>query len=108
MNIYKNALAAAAVCLITAVLFFMNRNGEYADPLLIAFFILLAVGSRGYDALKGFTYTITILAAVTTALFYPQYFKSWNGFTLSTLIKPLIMIIMFGMGTSMSFKDFAV
>lgn len=107
MNIYKMALAFAAVCLFTAVLFVVNGNGIYASPLLIAFFILFALASRGYNALKGFTYTITILAAVTMALSYPQYFISWDGLVLSTLIKPLIMVIMFGMGTSMSFKDFA-
>ena len=55
MNIYKMAFAFAAACLFTAVLFFINGNGEYADPLLIAFFILFAIASRGYEAFKGFT-----------------------------------------------------
>lgn len=107
MNWYKISFGAAIICLITAIILFANGNGVSAGPLLIAFFILVAIGFRGVETLKGFTYTITIFAAVTTALYYPQYFTSWNGFTLSTLIKPLIMIIMFGMGTSMSVRDFA-
>ena len=41
MNIYKMAFAFAAACLFTAVLFFINGNGEYADPLLIAFLFCL-------------------------------------------------------------------
>src|SRR6185295_1289718 len=51
-------------------------------------------------------YTIIIFAAVTTALYYPDQFVSINGFKLTRLITPLIQLIMFGMGTSMSFHDF--
>ncbi|CAN5823688.1 bile acid:sodium symporter family protein [soil metagenome] len=107
MNLYKISFIAALISLIAAIILFADGNAVNAGPLLIAFFILVAIGFRGFAALKGFTYTVTIFAAVTAALCYPQYFVSWNGFTLSTLIKPLIMIIMFGMGTSMSLHDFA-
>lgn len=107
MNLYKISLIAALVCLIAAIIMFANGNGLAAGPLLIAFFVLLAIGFRGYASLKGFTYTIAIFAAVTTALCYPQYFTAWNGFALASLIKPLLIVIMFGMGTSMSIHDFA-
>jgi BASS family bile acid:Na+ symporter len=66
----------------------------------------LAISFRGYEKLKGFTYTTVIFAAVTTALYYPQHFQTVGDFKLATLITPLIQIIMFGMGTSMSFGDF--
>lgn len=107
MNLYKVLLGAAAICLLIIIIMFANGNGENTGPLMIGFFILTAIGFRGFAGLKGFTYTVTIFAAVATSLYYPQYFISWNGFTLSSLIKPLIMLIMFGMGTSMSFHDFA-
>src|SRR5271154_7112121 len=57
--------------------------------------------------LKRFSYTIVILAAVATALCYPAAFISYGGFVFATLITPLIQLIMFGMGTSMSLGDFA-
>lgn len=79
---------------------------KFAGPFMIAFFISLAVGFRGYDQLKGFAYSVMIFAAVTTALFYPYYFIELNGFKFTALIPPLIQIIMFGMGTSMSINDF--
>jgi len=87
----------------------MSATGNLATagPLFIAFFVLLAIGFRGFPLLKGFSYTVTIFAAVTTALYYPDYFTDINGFKLATLITPLLQLIMFGMGTSMSFKDFA-
>jgi BASS family bile acid:Na+ symporter len=47
-----------------------------------------------------------IFAAVSTALYYPQYFVEVNGFKFAVLITPLIQLIMFGMGTSMGLDDF--
>jgi BASS family bile acid:Na+ symporter len=47
-----------------------------------------------------------IFGSVALALYFPQYFVEYEGFKFSALIVPLIQIIMFGMGTSMSIKDF--
>lgn len=47
-----------------------------------------------------------IFGVVALALYYPQHFIEINGFELSGLIIPLIQIIMFGLGTTMSLKAF--
>lgn len=106
INTYKLALAASAVCLIAALIMAASGNVANAGPLFITFFITLAIGFRGFEQLKGFPYTIMIFAAVTTALYYPTYFIQINGFKFSSLITPLIQLIMFGMGTSMGIDDF--
>lgn len=77
-----------------------------AGPFIIACWILLAILCSRYEQTKGFVYTLMIFAAVTTAMYYPQYFLTVGGFDLSKLITPLIQIIMFGMGTAMSVRDF--
>ncbi|WP_409017711.1 bile acid:sodium symporter family protein [Dyadobacter sp. CY323] len=89
------------------MLMVITGNTVLVGPALIVSFLLVAVAFRGYDHLKGFSYTMFILAAVTTALSYPHYFVEYNGFKFTGLITPLIQLIMFGMGTSMSFEDFA-
>jgi BASS family bile acid:Na+ symporter len=53
----------------------------------------LAVGVRGYHVLKGFSYTISIFAAVTIAMFYPSYFVEFNGFQLKNLIVPYCKLL---------------
>ena len=75
--------------------------------LLIAGFIGLAIAVRGFQKFKGFSYTLWIFTAVITSMFYPRYFISIGDFQLKKLIVPLLQIIMFGMGSQMSFKDFA-
>jgi BASS family bile acid:Na+ symporter len=96
------SIASLAVALIITAMGSVQLSG----PFYIAFFLLLAIAFRAFDAVKGFSYTVIIFAAVTAALFYPDYFKEVNGVKLTILITPLIQLIMFGMGTSMSFQDF--
>ncbi len=107
LSVYKIALALSLLCFLAIVLIILTGHIGQAGPFCISCFIALAIGCRGYPLLKGFSYTVTIFAAVTTALYYPHYFVTWNGFRLATLITPLIQLIMFGMGTSMGLKDFA-
>jgi BASS family bile acid:Na+ symporter len=74
---------------------------------LMLFFVSLAIAFRGNKVLRGMSYTVIILAAVSMAMYYPEYFKTIGDFKLSLLIVPLLQIIMFGMGTELSAKDFA-
>ena len=83
----------------------MDRKSE-AGFLLIACFITLAIGVRGFQKLRGFSYTLWIFTAVIVSMIYPRYFISAGGFQLKSLIVPLLQLIMFGMGSQMSFRDF--
>ena len=69
--------------------------------------VSLAVAFRGNKVLRGLSYTVIILAVVSAAMYYPEYFQTVGDFKLSALIVPLLQIIMFGMGTELSLKDFA-
>lgn len=106
MTKHKLLLYTAAAFLVAAVSLVLAGQIPASGILFILFFLSLAIGVRGYEALKGFSYTIMILAAVTTSMYFPQYFVSVNGFRLDNLFTPLLQIIMFGMGTEMSIKDF--
>ena len=56
--------------------------------------------------MKTYLYTISIIIAATVAYIFPQYFISVGDFQLKELIIPLLQVIMFGMGTTMSYDDF--
>jgi BASS family bile acid:Na+ symporter len=47
-----------------------------------------------------------MFSAVCAAMLYPQLFVSYGNFKLTVLIVPLLQLIMFGMGSQMSFDDF--
>ena len=104
---YKILLGLSLLCLLLmAGLLGLGYQTE-VGVWLVCFLVFLAIGARGFPALRGFSYPISIFAAVTVAMFYPAYFVELNGFPLKKLIVPLLQVIMFGMGTAMSFADFA-
>ena len=74
---------------------------------LIGFFIALGLGCRSRESLKGFSFPVIIFGVVALAMFFPTYFQEIKGYQLSNLITPLIQVIMFGMGTSLSLRDFS-
>jgi len=88
---------------------FITLQNEYswAGWLLMLFCICLAIAFRGNKILRGLSFTALILGAVSLAMYYPQYFKNIGTFKFSALIIPLLQLIMFGMGTELSLKDFA-
>ena len=53
------------------------------------------------------TFGIAILVCAAIAFAFPQAFKTWGGVKLLSLVVPAIQVIMFGMGTTLSLKDFA-
>lgn len=107
LTIHSLSGIGALCCCLAAIFLSFTGNHALAGPFVIAFFLLLALAFQGYEYLKGYSFTILIFAAVSTSLYYPQYFLEWGGFKLSGLIIPLLQIIMFGMGTAMSLNDFA-
>ncbi len=57
--------------------------------------------------IKNTVFTFSILLVVAAALAFPSLFSSVAGYKTTGLIVPLLMIIMFGMGTSVGVDDFA-
>lgn len=105
-TVYRTFLvlsAIAAAGLIGALLLGYESS---IGPLVVGFFTTFALGMRSVATLRDFSFTVWIFAAVSAAMFYPQYFIEVGGFPLDVLIVPLIQLIMFGMGTEMSLQDF--
>ena len=100
-------IARLAVLLFALVGIYLTLSGgPYLGVVVIGFFTSLALAFRGNDKLKGFSYTVLIFAAVSISMFYPALLTKVGSFELKGLIVPLLQIIMFGMGTAMSVKDF--
>ncbi len=99
------SLLAALVVIAGAVL----QQPQLYKPAALATAVCLAVGIAAVPSLKGYQYTAWIISAVVAGMIYPEAFKSWGGVNLrdKTLILVIIQLVMFGMGTHMSLKDFS-
>lgn len=71
--------------------------------------ISLAIGLAALPSLKGYQYTAWIISAVVAGMLFPEAFRNWGSVNLrdKTLILVIIQLVMFGMGTHMSLKDFS-
>jgi BASS family bile acid:Na+ symporter len=96
------SLLLAALVLVLLLLGYRAGVGPFAVGALTCF----ALFCMGHPFLKSFAFTAWVFAFVAASMFYPGAFMTWGGFDLSVLIVPLIQIIMFGMGTTLSVADF--
>lgn len=104
---YQIALFGAAVSFLSFVWFTFSAKHDTAGILLVAAFLLLAVGVKLHPVAARFSYTICVFGAVTLALYFPQYFQYIGEMRFSSLTIPLLQITMFGMGTVLGVNDFA-
>jgi BASS family bile acid:Na+ symporter len=74
--------------------------------ILVVGLVLMAVAFMGHPTLKSVAFTAWVFAFVAASMVWPGAFGTWFGFDLKFLIVPLIQIIMFGMGTTLSVADF--
>ena len=108
MNQYKILLSTSILLFIASGILYALALTNYVGLNVAAAFLLLSIAVKHTNNYKGFSFTLVIFSAVSLSLFQPQLFTVWGGYKLTGLIVPLIQLIMFGMGTSMSMKDFAL
>ena len=106
-KIYKLLLGGAAILGLIAIGILLLGNGLSATGLfVISALVCLAIGGLGNPKIKQMSFTIWVFVAVAVGMYYPQYFQKIGDFKFTSLIVPLIQLIMFTMGTEMSLKDF--
>jgi BASS family bile acid:Na+ symporter len=97
---------AVLIILIGVTFVFFIQHALGSGTLLVIGFLLLALFLQSMERLKGYAFTAVVMASFSAGMLYPQYFVHIGGYKLSKLILPLLQVIMFGMGTTVSFDDF--
>jgi BASS family bile acid:Na+ symporter len=102
------SLPISALAIILVLIGTFTHNEQLYKPAALVAAITLAVGLGSMPSLKGYQYTAWIITAVVAGMMFPNAFKNWGGINLrdKTLMLVIIQLVMFGMGTHMSLKDF--
>ena len=98
------------ICLalaITCVVSLIRRRYEWMAPALCGCCLSLALAACGVPSLRKWAFTLWIAAAVATGMAYPMWFIGVGDFKFTRLFLPLLQVIMFCMGTTLSVGDFA-
>ncbi|MDP2983827.1 MAG: bile acid:sodium symporter family protein [Candidatus Latescibacter sp.] len=105
-GIYPFFLILSLVCLmITTVLLSLGYRAE-VGPFAVMTFVSLALYVRGSEFWSVTAFTLWVTAFVTTAMFFPRFFTNVHGVETKPYIMNIIQFIMFGMGTTLSIRDF--
>jgi bile acid:Na+ symporter, BASS family len=106
-KMYKLLLGSSAILGLLAIgLLIFGKGLSVTGSFVIAALVCLAIGGLGIPKIKQMSFTIWVFVAVAVGMYYPQYFRQAGDFKFTSLIVPLIQLIMFTMGTEMSLKDF--
>ena len=98
------SVTLAALAVLLAGLAFGWRSA--VGPAAITALAGLALLFGAVPALRPFAFAVWVFTFVAASMFHPAAFGTWLGFDLGLLIVPLIQLIMFGMGTTLSVGDF--
>lgn len=109
LKIQRYILVLGFVSVAAILLSFILGFNEVAKPLAVIAAFSLTIGMRSVPSLKNYQYTAWIMVAIVCGMIYPSAFLKWGDFDLRNkwVILFVVQLVMFGMGTQMSIKDFA-
>lgn len=107
MKIQKIALWLGLAALALLLLSLVINSSHFQAPLAVVAALGIAIGFGAVSFLKPYQYTAWIIVAIVCGMLYPAAFLSWGSFDLRSpwLILVVVQLVMFGMGTQMSFRD---
>lgn len=108
-KLYRYALWIGIVAVILILIVWLIGAVQLIPPLAVLTAVSFALGLGSLETLKTYQYTAWILVAIVCGLLYPSAFLSWGDLDLRNpwLILIVVQLVMFGMGTQMSLKDFS-
>jgi BASS family bile acid:Na+ symporter len=104
----KCCLGLAALAFVGLLAGLVSGDAALWRPSAVMLALTLAIGIGALEALKSYQYTVWILVAVVAAMIYPARFLQLGGLDLRNkwLVLLVVQMVMFGMGTQMSLRDF--
>jgi BASS family bile acid:Na+ symporter len=108
-NVGILCLAVAGGAALVLVGGMLTTRADVWRPAAVALAVSMAVALRSVPALQGYQFTAWIVAVVIAAMVYPRAFLRIGTIDLSDkrIIVAMVQLVMFGMGTQMSLRDFA-
>jgi BASS family bile acid:Na+ symporter len=105
----KYLFGTFAIILALLAMTTVMSNAEMLKAVIVICAVTFAIALRFSPKLRGYQFTAWIIAAVTTAMIYPANVLHVGGVDMRNkwLLLIIVQLVMFGMGTQMSLKDFS-
>lgn len=109
MIVARAGLAAAAVAGVAAGVGWSIGRADVWQPAAVVASVAAALGCRAVPALVTYQFTAWVLVTVVVGMLYPERCLSVGGLDMRNkhLLTAMIQLVMFGMGTQMTFAELA-
>lgn len=97
----------STTCAVLFLFVWTAGNTSWIGPSLSGSLLSLALAASINSRLRSVTFTFWIAAGVALGMSFPNWFIGVGDFKFTRLFVPILQIIMFGMGTTLSLSDFA-
>jgi len=101
----RSIFGFAIVLIVVSVGIVLFGNISDAGIPMLASLLILALLGYVNPKFKKMSFTFWVFAFLVAAMYFPFLFTDW-GFNTKILVIPMLQLIMFGMGTKLSVKDF--
>ncbi len=103
--ISKLILGVSGVLFAITMMLILRQDISGAGLPMVSMLVLMALYGYVNLKFKRMSFTFWVFAFLAAAMYYPYLFTNW-GFDTKILVIPMLQLIMFGMGTKLSLKDF--
>jgi len=105
----RAVLGVAAAALVAAVAGWVVGRPDVWQPAAVVASVAAAVGCRAIPALVTYQFTAWVLVTVVVGMLYPERCLSVGGLDMRNkhLLTAMIQLVMFGMGTQLTFAELA-
>ncbi len=103
-RLFLGLSAASGVAFVMA---WATGRTPWIGPTLTGCFLVLALAASINAKLQHVAFTLWIAAGVALGMSFPRWFIGLGDFKFTSLFVPILQVIMFGMGTTLSVADFA-
>ena len=100
-------LALSAGALTASLAFYVTGMGQLSGAGVTLGLASLAMAALTSPRYRRLSFAFWVLAFAACAMNFPEAFISLGGFEMKRAVVPLVQLIMFGMGTTLAFGDFA-
>jgi BASS family bile acid:Na+ symporter len=74
---------------------------------MAAMFVCVAIAASWARVTRTYAFAVWVVAFVGVAYFLPTLFEQWLGIACTNWVAPLIQVAMFGMGATLTLRDFS-
>ncbi|MDZ7618109.1 MAG: bile acid:sodium symporter family protein [Patescibacteria group bacterium] len=107
LHVSRVLLAMVPLGLMAGLGLWLAGQTALAGGAVVAAVAALALAVAASARFRSLAFTAWVFAFVTSALFFPDWYTwQWRGWEPKHAILPLVQVIMFGMGVTLSFADF--